>query len=430
MKVVFDTMVYLHYKSFDELSLVDILGPPPHTILVPRITLRELDKHKNTHPSARIRERARKILKKIEYWAAGEEVRPGISLEFLASAHTVDYQSLGLDPHWNDDVLIASVLQYRTEHPDEGSVMLVTQDSGPRMMASQFGVPVLELPNEYRLPAEPDPLEVENRELRRTILELQQATPKLAISFEGSEEEPKNHATFILTSPPDPDPMEREIKQKIVGLKAKFPKYPLPHTASDNRLPLVKIASVDPIPESEYKRYNSGVDQYLREHEACLRDTWEALKALKRSIHFRIEIWNTGTSPAEDVDLLLHFPSGFRLCLEDDLPNAPKKPNPPLKPRTMIQIASDNIIRDPYIPNFALPDLRRPSSFSIKRTQSYDVRDHFHRIKHGERASLPELFLTFDSYESAASFSCRYTIRPANLVRPIEGDLHFIIEKE
>ena len=47
MKVFFDTMVFLHYKSLDELDVVDVLGPPPHTVLVPRVTLRELDKHKD-----------------------------------------------------------------------------------------------------------------------------------------------------------------------------------------------------------------------------------------------------------------------------------------------------------------------------------------------------------------------------------------------
>ena len=67
---------------------------------------------------------------------------------------------------------------------------------------------------------------------------------------------------------------------------------------------------------------------------------------------------------------------------------------------------------------------------SIKRTESYDVEYHIQKIKHGDRVVLPKMILTFDSYESACSFNCQYTIRPANLPEAIVGELHFVIEKE
>lgn len=432
-------MVFLHYRSLNELDLVDLLGPPPHTILVPRITLRELDKHKNTHSSSRIRERARKMLKKIERWAAGEEIRPGVSMEFMAGIPTVDYQKLGLNPDWSDDVLIASVLQYKTDHPDEASVTLVTQDSGPRITASELGVHVLELPEGCKLPAEPDPLEAENRELLRTISALQNALPKLTISFAGSEE-PEHHVSFLLPTPPDS--MEHEIARKIEEIKTKLPKQHPPQAAPPNpkspaSLMLTQLAGlnyIDPIPADEYYRYNQGVDEYLRSYECYMSDTWEIQVATRRSIRFEIEIRNTGTSPAEDVDVLLHFPDGFRLFSEEDRPAIPKEPRPPRKPRTRVQMMADSIrpipsvdLASTYLRDFRMP---MPKSFSIERTESYDVRDHFPRIKHGDRVALPEMFLTFDSYESAGSFSCHYTIRPANLPTPITGDLHFVIEKE
>jgi predicted ribonuclease YlaK len=201
MKVFFDTMIFLHYRSLDQLDLTQILGPSPHTLMVPRITLRELDKHKNAHKLARIQARARKVLKKIEAWSGGEEVRPGISAEFLAAMPIVDYAKLGLNPDWSDDLLIATVLQYKTDHPEE-SVILVTQDSGPRMTASQLGITVLELPADWKLPVEPDPLEVENRELAKTIAALQNALPKLIVSFSGADE-PEQHAIFALPPPPE-----------------------------------------------------------------------------------------------------------------------------------------------------------------------------------------------------------------------------------
>jgi hypothetical protein len=437
MKVFFDTMIYLHYRSIDELDLVAVLGPPPHTILVPRITLRELDKHKNTHSSSRLRERARKTLKKIERWAAGEEIRPGVFMDFLAAMPTVDYQRLGLNPEWNDDVLIASVLQYQTDHPDDTSVTLVTQDSGPRMTASQLGVQVVELPDDCKLPAEVDPLEAENRELLRTISTLQNALPKLIVSFAGSDE-PEHHASFVLPAPPDS--MENEIARKIEELKAKLSKHHPPQATPPNpkspgsllQAQLAGLSYMDPIPSEEYERYNQGTDDYLKSYEHYMRETWEVQAATRRSIRFEIEIRNTGTSPAKDVDVMLHFPDGFRLFSEEDLPSMPKEPRPPRKPRSRMQMMTDSIGLIPHLDMIrpSLPDLQMPSSFSIERTQSYDVRDHFLRIKHGDKVVLPEMFLTFDAYESACSFSCQYTVRPANLPTPITEDLHFVIEKE
>jgi len=433
MKVFFDTMIFLHYRSLDQIDLTQILGPPPHTLLIPRITLRELDKHKNTHRSNRIQERARKVLKKIEAWAGGNEVRTGVSAEFLSVIPMVDYAKLGLNPDWNDDILIATVLQYKTDHPDE-AIILVTQDSGPRMTASQLGIAVLELPAKWKLPVEPDPIEVENRELAKTIAALQNALPKLVASFEGTDE-PQQYATFAL--PPPPESMEHEIERKLAELKTKLPKQHPPQpdpksTASLFQSQLSSLGHIALITPEEYERYNIGVDEYIGDYERYMRDTWEAQAATKRSLRLEIEIRNIGNSPAEDVDVLLHFPDGFRLFSEDDFPSLPEEPRPPRKPRTSIQMMTESIS---YIPRIdlgrpALPDFSMPGSFSIERTASYNVRDHFQRIKHGDRVVLPEMFLTFDSYEAAGSFSCHYTIRPANLPEAITGELHFVIEKE
>lgn len=437
MKVFFDTMVFLHYRSIDELNLDDLLGPSPHTIIMPRITLRELDKHKNTNSSSRIRERARKMVKKIEQWAAGEQIRPGVAMEFMARIPAVDYSTLGLNPDWCDDVLIASVLQYRTDHPNDAEVILVTQDSGPRLTALQLGLRVVELPEEYKLPAEQDPLEAENRELLRTISVLQNALPKLTVSFAGSDQ-PEDHACFVLPCPPNS--MEHEIKRKIEEFRAKLPKQQPPQATPpkpDSPVALMQAqlagwSYIDPIPAEEYERYNRGVDEYLRSYERYMRDTWEGQAATRRSIRFKIDIRNTGTAPAEDVDVLFHFPDGFRLFSGDDLPDIPKEPRPPRKPRTRMQQMTDSIghIGNLNLARPNLPDFKMPSSFSIERSRSYDVRDHFRRIKHGDSAALPEMFLTFDSYQTASSFSCDYTIRPANLPSPITGKLHFVIEKE
>lgn len=78
----------------------------------------------------------------------------------------------------------------------------------------------------------------------------------------------------------------------------------------------------------------------------------------------------------------------------------------------------------PYVPNLA-----SLSSFRMRKTNSYEVSDHFRRIKNGQTETLPELFLTFNSHEEATSFHCTYEINVGNLPDALKGTLHFVIEK-
>jgi hypothetical protein len=305
------------------------------------------------------------------------------------------------------------------------------------MSASHLAIRVLELPDECKLPSEPDAIEVENRELARTIATLQNVLPRLTVSFAGSGES-EQHARFIFQR--SPASMEEEIARKVEELRSALPKQhppkatPPPSKSSVSVLQaqLASLGCVDLISPDEYERYNQDVDEYIASYKQYMRDAWELQAATRRSLRFEIEIRNVGTAPADDVDILLQFPDGFRLFSKDDVPDFPKEPCPPRKPRSRMQIMADSISRIPSLdlPRPSLPDFKMLSSFTIDRTGSYDVRDHFARIKHGASVVLPEMFLTFDSYESASSFVCRCTVRPANLPEPITEELHFVIEKE
>jgi len=70
------------------------------------------------------------------------------------------------------------------------------------------------------------------------------------------------------------------------------------------------------------------------------------------------------------------------------------------------------------------------TSFRIEETNSYDVTDHFRRIKHGVPVEPPTMYIEFPSLAEAKSFNCTYKLRPENLTEPVTGDLHFVIETE
>lgn len=162
-KVLFlDSMVYMHYKPIEDVDWLAEASADQVTIVVPRVTLKELDKHKNTHSSARIRERVGGVLKRLEkYLPAGFDLRPSVSIRrYQKLATNAELEAKGLNADWSDDVLIGTALLYRSEHP-EAEVVLVTQDTGPRLTALDHDLTVLRLPDSLRLPADPDPIQRE-----------------------------------------------------------------------------------------------------------------------------------------------------------------------------------------------------------------------------------------------------------------------------
>ena len=432
MKVFLDCMIYLHYRHIEELDLPSLLNTNRVTIVIPPITLHELDKQKNMHKSRKVSNRARSILKKIEQWYSGEpSLKKDISFEFPPDVPKIDYQKYGLDPQWSDHALIASIFEYRMKYSNE-QIVLITQDTGPRLKAQQLGIEVRELPEEMKLPDELDPIEIENRELKKELGKYQNAMPKLTVCFAGSND----HRCFSLTK--SPENMDNVIACKIDDLRRKFPK--LYQSPSDSFTLLTEHSPdmniFDSIMPREYNKYNSDVDKYLSAYKQYMYKKWNYDEYLRLTISFKIEIRNTGSIPAEDVDVEIHFPEGFILMTEDNLPALPKAPLPPQKPGSQSNKIISNSISDfKRLLNSTRPT-RYPipnifNMFGIKRKDSYTlVTDHFTRIKHGASVKLQEIYLKFDSYESARAFHCDYIIRPGNIPEPIEGKLHFKIEEK
>ena len=143
-------------------------------------------------------------------------------------------------------------------------------------------------------------------------------------------------------------------------------------------------------------------------------------------IGFQIAIINIGTAPAENVDISFHFPNGFDMYLEDELPVPPSKPNLPQKPMTLMQKATSGLSHLSYPRIF---DMKPPTSYTLKRTNSYEFTDSFRLIKHNEEVISPELFLVFPSYEQVKSFQCIYRITVANLPDIVDGFINFKFNK-
>jgi hypothetical protein len=218
--VFLDTMVYLHYKPVEEIDWHAILGVPRSdsiVIVVPGVTLREIDNHKNH--TARLRVRARQVSQSLASWqrSGTTAIRTGVTVEYELRLPAIDYVAEGLDPNVPDDELVASALAYMRTNPDI-SVTLVTHDSYPEIRARGFGLNVVALPDHLRKPLPEDPTERENRELRRQVEKLRSALPMLELLFD--EREPKSLRVPIQ----DVGPLEEsELNKAIADAETRYP---------------------------------------------------------------------------------------------------------------------------------------------------------------------------------------------------------------
>ncbi len=432
--VFLDTMVYLHCTSIDDIPFPDILDADHVTIVIPRITVQELDKHKNTHPSQNIRDRARRALKLIHSHATGEcpPIRQNVNLQYFHGTKTFDYAGHGLDPTWNDDLLLGSIILFK-ESNSGVKVVLVSYDTGPQLTAHHHSIECIELPSKYQLPTAEDPLLKENRQLKNDLLRLQNISPRLLIGFQDCDDEQAHH-DFILTCPNSIPAFDKDILLR--KLREAFPPIHPPATpqkakSSASAYPsLLAGINFDPIPDYEYDRYNSGLESFFTDHIKYLEQLAAYRTRSARTIVVELDIRNSGSAPADDIDLHMHFPDGFDLYTDADLPDEPIEPKPPDKPRSHSQLRMSVLGRSISLPSLA--SITKPSvasSFSLKRTNSYDLKDHFDRLKHGYLIRLKRLHVVFPSYEAASSFRIGYSISAANVPQATNAALDIVIKK-
>jgi hypothetical protein len=439
-KTIFlDTNIFLHYRAFDEIDWLSIFNCEAVTILIPPITIYELNKQKELHPQKHIRERASKTLKKLNGLFA---INNPITLSqgkdiFLEDRDPhLHFTELGLHKEIQDDNLIASILYFRSEHPDS-NLNLVTSDGGLLLVskAKRYNIPTLSLSDDLRLPNEFDPQQKRIKDLEEQILQLKAIAPDLSVSFDDG-----NNFFSYTVSPPiakKPDQFAAHM-QDIIHQYPKLNKSLPPNRNNLGTLSaqLNQMFELMRIPDKEVDEYNKELDKFYHSYEIFLEADSQYLNMSRRTIKLELFLSNDGTFPGEDIDVFLHFPNGFELKGKKDYPSEPKPPKPPEKPTSSILRA----LQPPYIAdlmtphNLMIPKVAPPpgnvSPPRIRTSKSYDVEFHVTRLKHGMRESFQSLLIIFDSFESANSFEVECKIHAANLPQPVNHKLHVVINKE
>lgn len=446
-----DTNIFLHYRSFDQIDWPKVVDATAVTIVIPPVTFRELNKHKDSHSAAHIRKRAGDILKKLNRIFSDQAeavIKPNVRIRIDPVDPVVREFDVYLQPEIQDDQLVASILLARQKYPTI-DIVLIAADEGLllRFKASEYEISCVKPDDAYRLPEQRDPNELRVRELQRENAELRRRIPDIKLTFKAG----KRHKEFLLDL--STQPTAEEFSQKLDRLKKNLPLMPSraiaspkpdDGTADDPQHQLARTfaqiaaaTSFDTIRQEDIEEYNREIHKFYERYADFLTAEVAFANLQRRTLRLNIYLTNEGTVPAEDIDVVLHFPDGFELFDEDDLPVPPNKPLPPQKPRTSMQkvydqvnsvISSDIVI--PSIYGSHLPaSARNVSAPYIQKTNSYVVDIHVDRAKHHMPEPFDTLFVVFASHEEAKSFEIKYSLHAANVPVPVEGKLHIVVKK-
>jgi hypothetical protein len=445
-KMVFlDANIYLHYQPFHQIDWRGVLGGDRLTIVIPPVTVRELNRQKELHPRAGVRRRAGATLKRLSALfesGARAELRDGVDVLFEDRDPVIDFSAYGLSGNIQDDELIASMIMCRDETPG-AEVALVTADAGLLLCAKadRQAICTVTLQAKYKARARPDPDQKRIRDLERQVRELRLRTPELSLAFEDGGQ----HATFVLPRPLDFT--QEELESRLEEVKQQHPAVQQqpnePRELSELMQSIAASAAIGlgldaPSPE-EMARYNREIREFYAAYVGYLREDAWFRNLERRTARLAILLANDGTAPAEDIEILMYFPGGLEVTDAEHRAQEPRPPQPPRRPRTRIELLSEQtrmpwsmlapLAPHRYAPEaaFQAPNVSPPT---IRRTSSYEVEVHVDKVKHGLRESFDPLYVVFESYEGARSFHIDYQVLASNVPQQITGQLHVVIEKD
>jgi hypothetical protein len=427
-----DTNTFLHYPTLDHIDWPGIIGAKNVVLLVAPIVIRELNRHKDFPTSAKTRDRASAALRRLHDWWEDNRpilIRSSVELRFRTQDPLIDFPSHNLSRDIADDYLIATILEHGTEYPD-CKLSLVTADLGLKLKAQTRGLGVVQLPQELRLVDEPLASEKRIKDLEIEVRQLQNRRPSIKLAFENEQSNLK--VTLHRSSVQIPDDSPRSIAK----IRLQYPTLdPLNSELGQNSIMArLEILNTLCTPSSEdVTKYNNELQKFYLEYENYLHAFEQSRKLRDSTVRLDILALNEGTCPAEEVDIFIHFPDGFSLHDEQDLPGEPHIPEPPPLPQTPLERATASTGHTWYssgrerYSDLKIPVPTNVSRPSIRRTKSYDVKISIRTLKHQLRERLRSLYVVFDSIENAHSFSIDYRIHAINLPEPLNGKLHLAI---
>jgi hypothetical protein len=423
MYIFLDTNIFLHFVDFDQIDWKKVASSTDDVVLViAPVVLEEVDSHKY-NKNNRLAQKAKKLLPKLERAFESVTSNKCKVMNLIERPKEAVFLDHHLDRLVKDDHLLASIIQFKQGLSETDKVVFITHDLGPRLKAKSLGIAALPMNEQYLLPNEPDELEVKNRELQKEINELRNKIPKLSLTFLDQSLFKTYHRNKLQET------KEAFMERALTRVRVDY--QPLNFQDVNKHIsnnPLAGLYShpLFTVPKSEIEDYNRNLESFFEDYEEYAAAQFEELVFKNNTIKIEFRLENTGTVPAQDIDIDIHFPDGFDLLMESDFPQRMSMPEPPEMPKRgfpALQIPPSFLYPSNmnFNPNDTIVRLDLPR---IKRTNSYNVSYHFDGLKHNQSIALEPLYAVFDDISKARGFQIDYTLIVSNVPNPVAGTLN------
>lgn len=422
-----DTNIFIHFLDFEQIDWQKLLDTREKIVItIAPIVIDELDKQKYSK-NQKISKRVRSLLPKIERFILNPSLCKYDLIYIKSRPIDQTFSDNNLDRKEQDDNLLATIIEFSKSIKLDEKVIYVTNDVGPRLKAESLNISTYKPASEFLLANEPDETEAENISLRKQLYQLKNNTPIVSLCFIDR----KN--LFVYKRKKLNYTKERFVETEMQKIKAENPlaTYKEPR---DDKFPKPAITFLKSSPfeltKQQVDEYNKQLLKYFEEHKLYAEKLFEVFNFKSHSIAIKLLLINSGTSPANDIDIELHFPDGFELLSAKDLPKVPEKNDLPYKPksafdsfpRNLIDLSALNTFRKT---SFPVIDPNKPT---IKKTNSYNVSYHLNTLKHNQNFELEPLYAKFNDINEAKGFSIQYELKISNIPKIIKGELHINFE--
>ncbi|MDB5230772.1 MAG: hypothetical protein JWN76_1577 [Chitinophagaceae bacterium] len=425
-----DTNIFLHFRDFDQIDWAALLNSNgPFEFMIAPAVMAELDAHKY-NASKRVSRIAKKILPRIEQIIENPTLcRYGVNY-IIRQPRTEIFDLYQLDKNVKDDCLLASIKQYINEEKKD-PVYFVTHDVGPRLKAQQLGITTIRLPEEFMLPEELEDVEKKNKALTNELAELKKRLPVLKLVFKDGNEFLHVNARQEIVG------RAQYVEREMAKLRSEisYLTYFETDASADQtglRAAFAFHASLMGLSKDQVKDYNKELDNYFEKSKIFFAQEYDVYLFRYNMEAIKLTLKNSGTTPAEDIDIELHIPDGPDVLAAKDVLKHKKRPEEPHRPKNRFDFYS------PVISNILSP-LRLSEGVSsinqitrepsIKKTNSYNVKFHHAGLKHHQEETFHSFYLKYNDIRKAENFSMSYKLTVANLPQPVTGNLHVKFEK-
>lgn len=349
-----DQLDWSRWSEFDEVHLV-----------VCRTVQREIDRQKNYHRRARVRDHAKtanSMFAKLVETGSPEyltirQSKPTVKLFLQPPGRPSPKLNGVLDYHHPDDEIIGHLYTYAEQHGD-ADVRLLTHDTGPTASAKFLGLSTETVSKNWLLPPEHSDTERENARLKAENAKLRKAEPKfnvVCVNELGNEVEVLRQG-WSAYGPLTDD----EIDDLIQKLKRQHPiatdfglRTPGRRPATYSLDELRETSRASTLTNAEkIRRYNREYEEWIANCRMILSEIHTPLQDGIHPVMCYFEIENTGTRPGKSARVEFRATRGISVrpppwqpeWEEDESErvrqNRLRFPAPPKKPRVQRTIGA------------------------------------------------------------------------------------------